>query len=610
MDKWSAPILQLDEKLRGLGNVGGETQKKLTLSPHAKLWGELNEHVKTAKEGFAGLGENIGEMGNRLGDVLPMLGALGGVASVGGLIELVHATAEAAEALHNVALITGMTVPQLQSLDFAAKQSGLSSDQLSGGIERLNANIGKAAEGKSKQVAALFHAMGINLRDANGHIKSASEILPQLEASFQKTTDPALRSAMAMALFGRAGEDLIPFLTEGPKKIAAAQAQFNKFGYSFSETDQAGLEKFNSAWKDVSLSVEGLGSAISAKVAPVLAPLLEQFATWVADNKAWIATDIATDVGEFGDALKKIDWKQIGVDFKDIGSHTTALKLALIACGAAMAIDFMAPMIGLGVQVGKLGFSMLKVAIPAVIDFSAAMLGMTFEIGGARDAMAALSLAAEANPLGALIVGVTLAGGAAYELYEHWGWVTKELHGLWKGTEKDFGMVFNGTIMAGMDVLSTAAGGFSAAWKLAGTDLHGIWKVIETDFNNVFGGIEKTLRDFGKNISAIEADLGFGPNAVPAGGPAPGPGGHEGEHYVRGRFGGQWLPDAPRLSPSAPPGAPGAAGASGKVDVTVNFNNPPAGLQVVARSTGTGSAPKMNVGRNGTIRNHRSYSDG
>jgi hypothetical protein len=69
------------------------------------------------------------------------------------------------------------------------------------------------------------------------------------------------------------------------------------------------------------LATEGLTNAIGEALAPVLSPLLHDMAEWIADNRAWIATDIAKAVGGFAG-----DVRYLAGQFGD--AYTGAMTLA------------------------------------------------------------------------------------------------------------------------------------------------------------------------------------------------------------------------------------------------------------------------------------------
>jgi hypothetical protein len=319
VDKISEVLKSVEGTMAELEKAGAKASVAVNLpasTVHQSWWGELKghfgelkEHVGEAKEKFEGFGEKLSELGETATDILPALSGLAGISSFAGLVEMAHSTAEAAEQLSNVSKIIGTPIANIQGLEYAAKQAGVSSDTFTGGLEKLNVVMAQAAGGKNASAVSLFKAMGVTLKDTHGHIKNVTDIMPQLESAFQKTADATTRGYMAKTLFGISGEQMLPFMTEGPQEISENQDKFKKLGYGINKEDSENLEKFNQSFNDATLAVSGLGQAIGAKLSPVLAPMLEGFATWVGTNQQWIATDIATHVKDFGIGVEYLDGK-------------------------------------------------------------------------------------------------------------------------------------------------------------------------------------------------------------------------------------------------------------------------------------------------------------
>ncbi len=135
--------------------------------------------------------------------------------------------------------------------------------------------------------------------------------MPQLADAFQHTTDPAMRARMAMALFGRAGKDLLPLLDQGREKLDEyAQASRDvDFVPKGEEAEQ--LEEFHKGWVTLTAAVSGFTMEIGTKLAPVLNPLIDMTKEWIVANRDWVATDIAGAVGELSTWLQSLNLHEI-----------------------------------------------------------------------------------------------------------------------------------------------------------------------------------------------------------------------------------------------------------------------------------------------------------
>jgi len=135
--------------------------------------------------------------------------------------EVVQAGARAldyAASLGEVAQQVGVTTRELQVYRALGGQVGITQEDMDRGLSKLTVSLGKGALGAKAQGDA-FAALGISLRDANGHVLTAGEALPIIAEKLSKITDPAQRAALEISLFGKAGQKLDTILTGGKEGI-------------------------------------------------------------------------------------------------------------------------------------------------------------------------------------------------------------------------------------------------------------------------------------------------------------------------------------------------------------------------------------------------------
>jgi hypothetical protein len=160
---------------------------------------------------------------------LELAGALGVGFSVASIVDFIKQTIEADQQLGNLAKTTGLSTEQLSALQQEAKKAGFDVDTLAAAM----VNLSKGATGQSAQAAKALQVMGISAKDANGNIKPMADLLQQVAAKFATYEDGTSKAALATAVFGRTGAQLIPLLnqigTEGldnltQKAVAAGTA--------------------------------------------------------------------------------------------------------------------------------------------------------------------------------------------------------------------------------------------------------------------------------------------------------------------------------------------------------------------------------------------------
>lgn len=177
--------------------------------------------------------------------------------------EAIARTAEEADALGDLSERTGIATEALEEYAYMAKIAGSSSETLVTGLRILEKNMGMAASGGKEQAEA-FSKLGISLHGANGKMKTTDELLPELSKAFQKLPDHASKTAYAMKLFGRSGQELLPLLERGPEDIENMRHELKALG---GETSGEFLEsaavyadnvhKVSAAWKGVRQALSG-----------------------------------------------------------------------------------------------------------------------------------------------------------------------------------------------------------------------------------------------------------------------------------------------------------------------------------------------------------------
>ena len=448
VDKASAPILKMQEKIAAFGQSAEKVAKivpgvegqlsqleaaarkaHVTMSPPEKLWAKFSPRLQEVKGAFGELTAQAGEFSGRLAEIFPMLGSLGAAGSVAGMFELVHKFAENTEVLDQAAQKIGTTTGALQTLDYAAKQTGLDTDSFNRGLTILNKNLGEAGTGQNKNLRTLLDHLHISLRDTKGNVIGAAAALPALEKAFYDTHDAAQKAYIAQLMFGRSGLDMIPFLDEGPAKIAELQAQFAKLGYTPTGADKVNADKFNESWRMMETAVGGFTDELGAKLMPVLTPIIDKMTDWIAANKDWISTDISGAVEEMA-----TDFEAWLASMGGIKGVTKEIK------------TFGHDVHGIVVDLG--GTKTVGAAL-GLVEVSSLAPGIL----AAGKAIKILSLILLDNPVGMALTGIALA---SYEIYENWNKITGAINDAIARWE-----AYNSETNAGKDAIDEEGGNFS-----------------------------------------------------------------------------------------------------------------------------------------------------
>jgi lambda family phage tail tape measure protein len=166
---------------------------------------------------------------------------------------------DAADEMRDLSQRAGVSVNDLSGFKVAAEQSGVSVDILAVGFKKLNQNLAEAAAGNDAAISR-FKKLGVAFEDAAGNARPAGDVIKDLSDKFATFKDGPEKAAAAVQLFGKAGDQLIPFLNNGSDALS-------KFSGLFSQDFADRADQLND-------SFTALGAAIQAKAVPYIERLL------------------------------------------------------------------------------------------------------------------------------------------------------------------------------------------------------------------------------------------------------------------------------------------------------------------------------------------------
>lgn len=543
LDRTAEPLHQINQRFTALGAPLREIGSRVNeLAEETGLKG-IGEH---AREAF----EHVRRLGEGLLEIAGPLAALGAAGSVAGLVEIAKSTAEFAEKLDISAAKTGIATEQLAGWHYAAGLVGVDVDQLDKGFTYLNRNINEAAAGKAKDVETILRRMGFT--NTPGHLVNTSDALKAIAAEVKHLVDSGqiqLATDMMSKLFGaRQGAQLLPLFEKGPEELNKTLQEAAESGISLTSAQTAGGHAFMEQYKAMAAAVEGLKIAIGDELFPVLTPAIEAMKSFLNENRVEIAHAIGEAVKTLADRVRQVDWGGIVESLRQIGSGAAWVVEKVGGIGPAIAIIAgisLAPTIAAFVDLGgAVAAAAGKFLLFPMGELLASVVSIIPEITSLRDVWAALNLVLDANPVGAVVLGVTALGAAAYEVYHHWDGIADFFKGVWDKVTAIF---------------------------------DGAWGKIKP----VVDGLEHAFSWLGSHSMPSIGGGGFVDPSTGVLVPGAGATG----------FGQQ-----PPLS--ARPGAAAAAGAApqGQTKMTVDFQNMPPGATVTTETRGDAEPPQVAVG--------------
>lgn len=238
-----------------------------------------------------------------------------GSAIVGSLALSVRNFAAAGHELEEMAARTGISAAALSELGLAAKMSGVEMDVLEAGLRKMARTVQAAADGSSASATALPH-LGLTAAQLKG--LTPDQQFAVLADRVSKITDPTLKAALAMQVFGRNATALFPMIERGAAGISEMRDSVRSMGLSMSEQDIAGAAKLHQTLLLLKEYVASASAAIASALTPALTKLAQDFVRAVQGATVWIRQNPG-----------------LVISIAKVGVATSAAGMGLIALGQA-----------------------------------------------------------------------------------------------------------------------------------------------------------------------------------------------------------------------------------------------------------------------------------
>jgi hypothetical protein len=151
-----------------------------------------------------------------------------------------------ADEIARQSMILGVSTDTFQRWQYAAKMADINTEEFTSGMKLLSRNLEDASQGLG-DAAKYFSIMRISVKDSLGNLRPLNDVMGDIMDKFASWESGPRKVAIAMQLFGRSGEALIPMLNQGRsaleeygnvldpelvKKGSEMDSQFKKLGQS------------------------------------------------------------------------------------------------------------------------------------------------------------------------------------------------------------------------------------------------------------------------------------------------------------------------------------------------------------------------------------------
>lgn len=216
------------------------------------------------------------------------------------VVKLTKAAIDQGDELNKMSQKTGVAVEELSKYRYISDLSGVSNEALTKGLVALSSGMASAATGVGA-TADTYQKFGINVRNADGTMKTSGAVLSAWADRFKAMPDGVDKTNLAVEIFGKKlGAEMIPMLNLGSEGIKALGDEAEALGLVISGKFAKQAEEFNDNVEKLGKLSSAAGISIAGSLIPqmnaMLAAFLEAkkqgFGVWTSLNSMRSAEEI------------------------------------------------------------------------------------------------------------------------------------------------------------------------------------------------------------------------------------------------------------------------------------------------------------------------------
>jgi hypothetical protein len=193
-----------------------------------------------------------------------------------GFVQGIQGAIDRASKFAETAQKIGASVEFLSAMSFAAKMSGVEFESLEKGMIKLSRAMDEVSSNAKSNIAYDFKRIGVSLTDANGQLKTTENLFLEIADKISGFDDGMRKAAVAQAIFGREGADLIPLLNEGADGIREMFEEAENLGVVFASQSAQALEGFGDDLDRIKFAGEGFFNILAANIIPSVSTFLDR----------------------------------------------------------------------------------------------------------------------------------------------------------------------------------------------------------------------------------------------------------------------------------------------------------------------------------------------
>lgn len=272
---------------------------------------------------IAGKSEEVAEKTQKLS------AAAAGLA--GAMIGNAIAMASTADDLNALSQQTGLTVEEIQKMQYASDVVDVSVEQMTGSIQKMTKQMSSSPKA--------FEELGVSIYDANGNMRDATDVWYESLEALSKIDNETERDAKSMEIFGKSAMDMAGIIDDGGASLKALGDEAEDLGLIMGQDMVDDANELQDAIDRMKGRTTQAFAKMGASLAKSLVPMFDKLLN--------VVTKVVTWFSNLDGKTQKLIIAILGLIAAISPVASIIAKITSVASGLSAAFTFMCSPIGL-----------------------------------------------------------------------------------------------------------------------------------------------------------------------------------------------------------------------------------------------------------------------
>lgn len=255
----------------------------------------FHEGMKLAQKTMGKLSKDFAQIGGALNKSITLPAVAAGV----GLGKMAIDAGAAADELLTMSAKTGLTVEQLQGMEYASRFVDVELETMTGSMAKLTKTM-DAARGGTGAAADAYKTLGVEVTNQDGSLRDSQTVWQEAISALGGVTNETERNALAFQIFGKSAMELNPLIVAGGDALNKYAQEAKDLGITMSQENVDALGQFDDSMQKLQGSLIGARNSVAVALLPALqqivpiiqdqiVPLVVSFGEKISELITWFA---------------------------------------------------------------------------------------------------------------------------------------------------------------------------------------------------------------------------------------------------------------------------------------------------------------------------------